>query len=319
MGRRTGLVAAAALAALAGGCEVLFPLSGGGTATDGAPGQDGPELDGAVAMDASRGDANPDGPANDVDGDGVTNAVDNCASVFNPAQGNEDGDAFGDRCDRCIGIPDPFQADGDGDGVGDACDVVPGGPPSQVLAAYFVDGGGPITDWDVALGSWQVTATSARQGSTTDASASLMYEAGLGTDDVWVEVGMSGVQLNTGGTLTPELAIWVDGTSGALEPLFGHRCALRRFPTTVILAFMIRNMTQNTSVQTANAVQQQLTAGRVNLSARRLPTGFHCLEYVGGSEVTVQATAFSTVPRIGLNTAYAAATFDYVIIYGHVP
>lgn len=38
-------------------------------------------------------------PANDYDGDGVSNAADNCLCTANTNQANCDGDAFGDACD----------------------------------------------------------------------------------------------------------------------------------------------------------------------------------------------------------------------------
>ncbi len=80
---------------------------------------------------------------NDADGDGITNALDNCPNAYNPAQQDMDGDGVGDACDSTPsgndtdedGIPDgidncpsaynPGQNDADGDGVGDACDGTP--------------------------------------------------------------------------------------------------------------------------------------------------------------------------------------------------
>jgi hypothetical protein len=43
----------------------------------------------------------------DSDGDGFTDAQDDCASIPNPAQTDSDGDGFGDLCDAC-----PLLADG---------------------------------------------------------------------------------------------------------------------------------------------------------------------------------------------------------------
>jgi cytosine/adenosine deaminase-related metal-dependent hydrolase len=97
----------------------------------------------------------------DIDGDGVANEMDNCASIFNPPRPMDDGvqpdfddDGIGDVCDRCPldednsrcnsadpddrdgdGIPaaddncpndaNPEQADEDEDGTGDSCDLCP--------------------------------------------------------------------------------------------------------------------------------------------------------------------------------------------------
>lgn len=99
--------------------------------------------------------------AEDLDGDGIPNAQDNCPQLFNPkrpldngAQGDADGDGTGDVCDVCpttagasqCAAPTPgdtdgdgvadaqdncrfdanaTQADADGDGKGDACDACP--------------------------------------------------------------------------------------------------------------------------------------------------------------------------------------------------
>jgi cysteine-rich repeat protein len=99
--------------------------------------------------------------ADDLDGDGISNAQDNCPQLFNPkrpldngAQGDADGDGTGDVCDVCpttagssqCAAPAPGDTDGDGtadaqdncpfdangsqadadaDGKGDACDACP--------------------------------------------------------------------------------------------------------------------------------------------------------------------------------------------------
>ncbi len=58
----------------------------------------------------------------DSDGDGTTDADDNCPDDANPTQTDGDGDGVGDACDNCALTSNPGQEDGDGDGVGDACD-----------------------------------------------------------------------------------------------------------------------------------------------------------------------------------------------------
>jgi hypothetical protein len=81
------------------------------------------------------GDALGDACDPDIDGDGLANAQDNCATVANPGQANQDGDEFGDACDsdrdgngvedasdNCPTVDNHDQANQDGDSEGDACD-----------------------------------------------------------------------------------------------------------------------------------------------------------------------------------------------------
>ena len=73
--------------------------------------------------------------ADDSDGDGVNDGVDNCPAVANADQANNDGDAIGDACDadddndgvldgsdNCQFVQNAGQANNDGDALGDACD-----------------------------------------------------------------------------------------------------------------------------------------------------------------------------------------------------
>lgn len=75
---------------------------------------------------------------NDLDGDLVVNADDNCPTTSNGTQINTDGDAQGDACDadddndgvldaapdNCRIVANPDQLDSDGDGFGDLCPPV---------------------------------------------------------------------------------------------------------------------------------------------------------------------------------------------------
>jgi hypothetical protein len=64
-------------------------------------------------------------PDPDSDGDGVENALDNCAAVANPDQTDVDQDEHGVECDNCPNDINPGQTDTDHDGIGDACDPTP--------------------------------------------------------------------------------------------------------------------------------------------------------------------------------------------------
>ena len=63
-----------------------------------------------------------DGAGADTDGDGISDACDNCPSTANATQLDTDGDGIGNACDNCPKKANPDQKDTDGDGIGDACD-----------------------------------------------------------------------------------------------------------------------------------------------------------------------------------------------------
>src|SRR5579864_6352400 len=58
----------------------------------------------------------------DMDGDGIPDAQDNCPFVANRDQLDTDADGVGDACDNCPTIANPTQLDTNGNGVGDVCD-----------------------------------------------------------------------------------------------------------------------------------------------------------------------------------------------------
>ncbi|MDO8460366.1 MAG: thrombospondin type 3 repeat-containing protein [Nanoarchaeota archaeon] len=72
----------------------------------------------------------------DIDGDGVSNSMDNCIFRFNTDQADIDNDTWGDVCDldgdndgvsnaldNCLDVANADQTDSDFDGLGDVCDI----------------------------------------------------------------------------------------------------------------------------------------------------------------------------------------------------
>lgn len=88
----------------------------------------------------------------DTDGDGILDAVDNCAKVANPDQHDEDGDGIGDVCDGCPPVADPTQPDADADGVDDACDPHPHAGGDRIVMFEPFSAGVP-NGWTVT-GTW---------------------------------------------------------------------------------------------------------------------------------------------------------------------
>ena len=108
---------------------------------------------------------------NDLDGDHVANADDNCPLRFNTDQHDEDGDGVGDACDNCPALANPNQADTTEeqlmqfpDGVGDACDPQTALAGNQLAAFYAFaepdDADGFTGDgWTIADDQLHATAT----------------------------------------------------------------------------------------------------------------------------------------------------------------
>jgi hypothetical protein len=101
-------------------------------------------------VDAAVGD-----PHLDTDGDGVTDATDNCVDAPNADQRDHDGDGRGNACDVCPHLPDTG-ADVDHDGVGDACDPRPTQAGDRI--AFFEDFD-DLTHWQPVEGgaTWQLS------------------------------------------------------------------------------------------------------------------------------------------------------------------
>ena len=110
---------------------------------------------------------------NDIDGDGVKDAMDNCPTVANANQHDEDADGVGDACDPCP--QDPNNADTDGDGIGDACDPHPAVGGDTLVRFDPFDGTGAmpaayaVPDGNAA--DWSLSGDRLNIDASTDANA----------------------------------------------------------------------------------------------------------------------------------------------------
>lgn len=82
-------------------------------------------------------DDNADSVTSDLDGDTISNSIDNCPETANTDQADSDNDGIGDLCDEdidgdgilneddnCPTVSNPDQDDMDADGIGDVCDTI---------------------------------------------------------------------------------------------------------------------------------------------------------------------------------------------------
>lgn len=137
---------------------------------------DPPAVDAAndARLDGRPIDAATGGGIDDVDGDGIADASDNCVSVPNLDQHDEDGDRVGDACDPCPQIANAT-LDTDGDGVADACDPHPTmagdvlvefsafSGTGSLPAGWQHEGGGAATDWTRGNDDLTIAADNATQ------------------------------------------------------------------------------------------------------------------------------------------------------------
>ena len=136
----------------------------------------------AIAAACGHTAASPDANPDDLDGDGIANAADNCPMRVNADQHDEDGDGRGDACDNCPAVANPSQVDSTEtevplqlpDGVGDACDLRPALSGDRLAAFYPFydparDAGWTAAGWLVAGDTATTTGPAAWNASKTQA------------------------------------------------------------------------------------------------------------------------------------------------------
>lgn len=135
--------------------------------------------------------------AQDSDGDGFPDQVDNCRMIANPDQHDEDNDGVGDLCDDCPLEVDPDQHDADHDGVGDVCDPHPEDMLDRDCLLVFDTLRDPTT-FDQ---HWTTVTTPGGTGSVTPATEHVTIAAGTKTGFVSQEVGSTMLSVQVRGLL----------------------------------------------------------------------------------------------------------------------
>lgn len=171
---------------------------------------------------ACAGDDAPGTPAdpNDVDGDAIANADDNCPGDHNVDQHDEDGDVLGDACDNCPTVINPGQEDTTevaalmfADGVGDACDLRPGLAGDEIGALFTWSDAAEMTSWTGT--GWMID----NDELVTQGTARWSIKRGEQGDGIMVVANVAEVSLLSGGALT--IALDGDGINA------GTICSLR--------------------------------------------------------------------------------------------
>ncbi len=317
---RSGLVVVVLPLVMAGGCNQLFGLEPPVQADAGDDG-DGGEIDSVASAD-------------DVDGDGVANAVDNCPQHANPAQADEDRDGDvngGDACDPCPHLdaadPGTRHRDDDLDSVGDDCDPdqsirhcwrwfdsFDDASPDKVLERYRVLGG-----------TWKV-----------DGGRLIQDEALLPVAEVNIaEPGFGGVHVATRGGLLTLPATGGDAgvtpTRNAVGVATGHDVGpgtcfamISRDPPSPTLATVeLARQTQLTEVVVASTVMGAATMTQGDpfvivldaFTTTEMPQASGTLPDDSRTPTTAAAaTTCSAGDRAGVRTAWARAAFDHLIV-----
>lgn len=162
-------------------------------------------------------DANPD----DLDGDGVSNAQDNCPTRGNADQHDEDHDGVGDACDNCPTVANANQADSSEaatngqfpDGVGDACDLRPSLAGDKIASLSTFADATQAARWTGS--GWTIAGDAASSTGT----AQWQSKASALGDGAILVAQIDSVMLASGGELT--LAVDGDGVQS------GAACTLR--------------------------------------------------------------------------------------------
>ena len=255
-----------------------------------APDPDGgmTDDDAPVPMDAAV-DA-PDAAPGDADGDGVSNASDNCPNKPNADQHDEDADALGDACDPCPHLAGNA-LDSDSDGVGDACDPQPTLAKQRIL---FFD---PFTS---DLPQWTHLQNTARLGESLRINGATSAQTRLAVANGETRIIVGGSIASAGAT--PRQLSMEFGLNAANNVY--HYCELYNSSSSTI-EITKANMGSYTSLSTqpigANIgtgawqmiIDESVAAQTINLVPK-----------VNGTQFAMQSTSTSTAPILASSNTF---------------
>lgn len=247
--------------------------------------------------------------ADDLDGDAVLNADDNCPEKPNSNQANEDGDEFGDVCDPCppFGMPSD-NADSDRDGVGDACDLSPGADTITMFEGFNAAPFGVLQSdgcWSFANGEAIVA------GDSAGSSCQMLWPRMLAA-------GHQSYSITTGMTITgsegPALSVRRAGILDETDAIDGES-VICEYGTgsnddqTLILYNTVTNTT--IAMSAADAAIGTPTIAKLSLSSGG---GYRCSALPVAPLITGPPQLNMQSPRIGLHARAVDVTFSWIMV-----
>ena len=182
----------------------------------------------------------PSGFSTDLDGDGITDAIDsdddgdriadatdNCPQTVNIGQRDTDGDGVGDACDREPRIPGTGPADADHDGIGDRVDACPSTYDPQQADVDKDRTGDACDNCPAAANELQTDADGDGQGDRCDLDDGTIYAAWNGRSQLtWAKEYGFGTWCVYRGDLTELRRSGAYTQAPGSNPLAARFCAL---------------------------------------------------------------------------------------------